>query len=123
MGPKLPSINNTHQVLVNPQGKQVTLGLGKAVEVLDTLGSSMTSLNKSGGFGLALTTKGSELQILAFEVANTIMKVPFKMEYTAIEGSDPPSEGVQRLVSEDINELLTIVAKDKRLVQLNGKYL
>jgi len=31
-------------------GRAGTAGLGKAVEVLDTLGSSMTNLNPSGGF-------------------------------------------------------------------------
>ncbi|KAF8112877.1 hypothetical protein N665_0059s0015, partial [Sinapis alba] len=52
-----------------------TMGLGKAVDVLDTLGSSMmTNLNLSGGFSSATTTKGNSISILSFEVANTIVK-------------------------------------------------
>ena len=49
-------------------------GLGKAKDVLDTLGSSMTDLS-SGGFASGVATKGEELRILAFEVANTIVNI------------------------------------------------
>ena len=40
-------------------GRAGTAGLGKAVEVLDTLGSSMTNLNLSNGFTSGVTTKGN----------------------------------------------------------------
>ncbi|XP_028119803.1 uncharacterized protein LOC114317291 isoform X2 [Camellia sinensis] len=74
-------------------GKARNRGLGKAVEVLDTLGSSMTSLNPSSGFVSGSLSKRSMRQLK--EVVLT-------------------SEGVQQLVSNDINELLTIFATDKR---------
>ncbi|KAJ8551257.1 hypothetical protein K7X08_000627 [Anisodus acutangulus] len=45
-----------------------------AVDVLDTLGSSMTNLNLSSGFASNMGTKGNKISILAFEVANTIVK-------------------------------------------------
>ncbi|KAK4359009.1 hypothetical protein RND71_021238 [Anisodus tanguticus] len=45
-----------------------------AVYVLDTLGSSMTNLNLSSGFASNMGTKGTKISILAFEVANTIVK-------------------------------------------------
>ncbi|KAL0360538.1 UNVERIFIED_CONTAM: protein PSK SIMULATOR 2 [Sesamum radiatum] len=54
-------------------GKASIVGLEKAVEVLDTLGSSMTNLN-SGGFTTGVTSRGNRISILAFEVANTIAK-------------------------------------------------
>ncbi|CAI8598951.1 unnamed protein product [Vicia faba] len=72
-------------------------GLGKAVEVLDNLGSSMANLNAGSGFVSGAALKGSEISILAFEVANTIVK-----------------EVVHDLVSKDTDELLRIVAADKR---------
>ncbi|KAL0360127.1 UNVERIFIED_CONTAM: protein PSK SIMULATOR 1 [Sesamum radiatum] len=55
-------------------GRAGTVGLGKAVDVLDTLGSSMTNLNLSSGFASGIATKGIKISILAFEVANTIVK-------------------------------------------------
>ncbi|XP_052199162.1 protein PSK SIMULATOR 1-like [Diospyros lotus] len=97
-----------------------SLGLGKAVEVLDTLGSSMTGLNQSSGFVSNATTKGNELQILAFEVANTIVKGSSllqslsKRSMRQLKEVVLASEGVQQLVSKDMNELLTIIASDKR---------
>ena len=58
-------------------GKAVTtgiaIGLEKAVEVLDTLGSSLTNLNVSSGFSSGAAIKGNKISILAFEVANNLI--------------------------------------------------
>ncbi|XP_057973315.1 protein PSK SIMULATOR 1 [Malania oleifera] len=101
-------------------GKAGTAGLGKAVEVLDTLGSSMTNLNLSGGFGAGVTAKGNKISILSFEVANTIVKGANLMQSLSKENIRHlkevvlPSEGVQNLISKDMGELLQIAAADKR---------
>ncbi|CAK7328540.1 unnamed protein product [Dovyalis caffra] len=96
-----------------------TLGLGKAVEVLDTLGSSMTSLNPHT-FTSSVAAKGNELGILAFEVANTVVKGSNLMQSLSprsvrhLKEEVLLSEGVQNLISKDMDELLSIVAADKR---------
>lgn len=101
-------------------GRAGTAGLGKAVEVLDTLGSSMTNLNLSSGFTSGVTTKGNKISILAFEVANTIVKGANLMQSLSKENIKHlkevvlPSEGVQNLISRDMDELLRIAAADKR---------
>ncbi|WVZ67998.1 hypothetical protein U9M48_016997 [Paspalum notatum var. saurae] len=100
-------------------GRASTAGLGKAVEVLDTLGSSMTNLNISS-FGSGSTTKGNKIVILAFEVANTIvkgcnlMRVLSKDSIKHLKETVLHSEGVQNLISKDMDELLKIAAADKR---------
>jgi len=100
-------------------GRASTAGLGKAVEVLDTLGSSMTNLNISS-FGSGTTTKGNRISILAFEVANTIvkgcnlMRALSKDSIKHLKGTVLHSEGVQNLISKDMDELLKIAAADKR---------
>ncbi|KAJ6422083.1 hypothetical protein OIU84_027094 [Salix udensis] len=73
-------------------GRAGTAGLGKAYDVLDTLGSSMTNLNpiSGGGFTSGVTTKGNTISILAFE------------------------RGVQNIISRDMDELLRLAATDKR---------
>lgn len=48
-------------------GRAGTFGLEKAVQVLDTLGSSMTNLNTGSGF-----------------LSGPTIKVPFKKKYTAV---------------------------------------
>ncbi|CAH8254144.1 unnamed protein product [Arabidopsis lyrata] len=101
-------------------GRAGTMGLGKAVDVLDTLGSSMTNLNLSGGFSSATTVKGNKISILSFEVANTIVKGANLMHslskdsITHLKEGVLPSEGVQNLISKDMDELLRIAAADKR---------
>ncbi|XP_040968036.1 protein PSK SIMULATOR 1 isoform X2 [Gossypium hirsutum] len=101
-------------------GRAGTAGLGKAVEVLDTLGSSMTNLNLSSGFTSGVTTKGNKIAILAFEVANTIVKGANLMQSLSKENIRHlkevvlSSEGVQNLISRDMDELLRIAAADKR---------
>lgn len=101
-------------------GRAGTAGFGKAVEVLDNFGSSMTSLNLSSSFVPGSTTKGGKLYILAFEVANTIVKGANLLQSLSEENIKHlkevvlPSEGVQLLVSKDMDELLRIAASDKR---------
>ncbi|CAA3029262.1 Hypothetical predicted protein [Olea europaea subsp. europaea] len=95
------------------------MGLEKAVEVLDTLGSSMTNLN-SGGFTTGVASRGNRISILAFEVANTITKGANLLQSLSDENIQflkkevLPSEGIQKLVSTDMNELLSLAASDKR---------
>ncbi|KAI3464826.1 hypothetical protein Pfo_021489 [Paulownia fortunei] len=100
-------------------GKAGIVGLEKAVEVLDTLGSSMTNLN-SGGFTTGVTSRGNRISILAFEVANTIVKGANLLQSLSEENVQflkkeiLNSEGVRQLVSTDMDELLSIAAADKR---------
>ncbi|KAI3733109.1 hypothetical protein L1987_64327 [Smallanthus sonchifolius] len=101
--------------------KAGTAGFGKAVEVLDTLGSSMTSLHLSSrGFVSRVATNGSKITMLSFEVANTIVKGASLMQSLSKDNIKHlkevvlPSEGVQRLISKDMDELLRLAASDKR---------
>ncbi|XP_073288439.1 protein PSK SIMULATOR 1-like isoform X2 [Primulina huaijiensis] len=101
-------------------GRAGSVGLGRAVEVLDTLGSSMTNFNSSHGFVSGASTKNNELSILAFEVANTIVKGSnlmhslSKRSIRKLKDLVLPAESVQQLISTDEDKLLKIVATDKR---------
>ncbi|KAM0010673.1 hypothetical protein Hdeb2414_s0071g00773791 [Helianthus debilis subsp. tardiflorus] len=102
----------------------VSTFLGKAssvgLEVLDTLGSSMTNLNTHTGFVSNSALRGNKVNILAFEVANTIVKGSNLMQSLSGESIQflkkeiLHSKGVQLLVSTDMKELLRIAAADKR---------
>ncbi|XP_048332040.1 protein PSK SIMULATOR 2 [Ziziphus jujuba] len=108
---------------VATKGTQKSSFLGKAgfvgLEVLDTLGSSMSNLNNSG-FISGVASRGNRISILAFEVANTIVKGANLLQSVSEENIQLlkkdilHSEGVQKLVSTDMDELLSIAASDKR---------
>lgn len=100
-------------------GKVGIAGLERAVEVLDALGSGFANLNSST-FISGITVRGNKISVLAFEVANTITKGASLLQSVSEENVCYVkqkiffSEGVQCLVSEDTNVLLSIAAKDKR---------
>ncbi|CAI0382587.1 unnamed protein product [Linum tenue] len=101
-------------------GKAGTMGLEKTLEVLDTLGSSMSNLNGRSGFVTGIASRGNKISILAFEVANTISKGGNLFQSLSEENVEflkkeiLHSEGVKRLISTDMKELLVIAAADKR---------
>jgi len=101
-------------------GRASIAGLDKAVEVLDTLGSSMTNLNHGSGFLSGGTNRGNKVCILAFEVANTIAKASSLWMSCSDESIKElkeeilHSDGVRILVSSNTSELLQIAAVDKR---------
>ncbi|KAG2614243.1 protein PSK SIMULATOR 2-like isoform X2 [Panicum virgatum] len=101
-------------------GRASIAGLEKAVEVLDTLGSSMTSLNHGSGFLSGGTNRGNKVCILAFEVANTIAKASSLWRSFSDESIKElkeeilHSDGVRILVSSNSSELLQIASVDKR---------
>ncbi|XP_031394955.1 uncharacterized protein LOC116206270 isoform X1 [Punica granatum] len=85
---------------------------GMTVGLIDTLGSFTFPASGS-------TKKGFKISVLAFEVASTISRAANLMESLSEESITHltevvlPSEGVQRLVSADMDELLKIAALDK----------
>ncbi|CAM8939326.1 unnamed protein product [Rhodiola kirilowii] len=103
---------------------QVSTLIGRAgtasLEVLDALGSSMPNLNGGSGFVSGAASRGNKVCILAFEVANTIAKGANLMQSLSEENMEfmkkeiLRSQGVQLLVSTDMNYLLSIAADDKR---------
>uniref|UniRef100_A0A5B6ZDQ4 Uncharacterized protein n=1 Tax=Davidia involucrata TaxID=16924 RepID=A0A5B6ZDQ4_DAVIN len=101
-------------------GRAGIVGLERAVEVLDTLGSSMSNLNTNSGFVSGMASRGNKVSILAFEIANTIAKGANLLQSLSEENVQflkkeiLHSEGVQQLVSTDMKELLSIAAADKR---------
>lgn len=92
----------------------------RAVEVLDTLGSGMPKLNTSGGFVSGKLSRGKKISILAFEVANTITKGAILFHSLSEENIQflkkevLNSEGIQQLVSTDMEELISFAEMDKR---------
>ncbi|XP_028766438.1 uncharacterized protein LOC114724284 isoform X1 [Neltuma alba] len=92
----------------------------RAVEVLDSLGSSMPKLNTSTGFSSGIASRGNKISILAFEVANTITKGSILFQSLSEENIQTlkkevlQSEGLQHLVSTDMKELLSLAEADKR---------
>ncbi|MBA0745735.1 hypothetical protein Gogos_008299 [Gossypium gossypioides] len=105
-------------------GKAGIVGLEKAVDVLDTLGSGMSYLNAGSGFVTGLASRGHRISMLAFEVANTIAKGASLLQSLSEENIQflkkevLQSEGVQKLVSTNMNELQSIAAADKREIYL-----
>ncbi|KAA8537514.1 hypothetical protein F0562_027122 [Nyssa sinensis] len=101
-------------------GRAGIVGLERAVEVLDTLGSSMSNLNTNSGFASGIASRGNKISILAFEIANTIAKGSNLLQSLSEENVQflkkeiLHSEGVQQLVSTEMKELLSIAAADKR---------
>ncbi|KAF9608487.1 hypothetical protein IFM89_009853 [Coptis chinensis] len=83
-------------------------------------GWKLTLGNLSTGFIPGAATKGNRIYLLAFEVANTIVKGATLMQSLSKENIEHlkevvlPSEGVQYLVSKDRKDLLRIAAADKR---------
>ncbi|KAH7567127.1 hypothetical protein ACOSP7_011139 [Xanthoceras sorbifolium] len=101
-------------------GRAGIVGLEKTIDVLDTLGSSMSNLNATGGFVSGVASRGNKITIIAFEVANTIAKGANLFQSLSednvqfLKKEILHSEGVEQLVSTDIKELLSIAAADKR---------
>lgn len=107
-------------------GRAGVMGLEKAVEVLDTLGSSMSRMNPGNGFLAGGTSaRGGKVTILAFEVANTIAKGAALLQSLSEENLKfmkkdmLRSKGVKKLVSTDTAELQILAASDKRFVFYN----
>jgi hypothetical protein len=117
----IPRFSRDHSIKKGSRvGRARSLGLEKAVDVLDKLGSSMTNLNTRNGFASGVNMKGNALSILSFEVANTIVKgqtLLLSVSERSIRRLTEkvlPTEGIRHLVSENIDDLLRIVASDKR---------
>jgi len=105
---------------VNQRGSFLGKAGERAVEVLDTIGSGMPKLNTNTGFVSGTTFRGNKISILAFEVANTITKGAILFQSLAEENIQflknevLQSEGVQLLVSNDVEKLITLAEADKR---------
>lgn len=90
------------------------------MEVIDTLGSSMSNLNAGNGFISGTTARENKISILAFEVANTIVKGANLLRSLSEENiqflKDEvfQSDGVRQLISADTVELLVLTSTDKR---------
>ncbi|OVA06306.1 Protein of unknown function DUF668 [Macleaya cordata] len=114
--PKVDQVPQTSSLL----GRAGIVGLEKAVEVLDTIGSSMSNFKSSSTFIPGTSSRESEISIHAFEVASTITKGAnilrslSKESIQFLKDRILQSTGVQQLVSIDMEELLSIAAADKR---------
>lgn len=86
----------------------------------------MSNFNITPGFVSGVITKGNKINILAFEVANTIVKGSNLMQSLSNENIKHlkqvvlPSDAVQLLISKDMDELLRIAAYDKRCASLKS---
>jgi hypothetical protein len=95
--------------------------------VLDTLGSGIASLNHGSGFLYGGTNRGNKVDILSFEVANTIAKASSLWRSCSDESIKElkeeilHSDGVRILISSNSAELLHIAAIDKRYGWLDSK--
>ncbi|PIA62639.1 hypothetical protein AQUCO_00200567v1 [Aquilegia coerulea] len=93
--------------------------LKRAVEVIDILGKNLPNLNPSIGFISGMASRGNKISILAFEVANTIVKGANLFQSLSVENIQflnegvLHSDGVQRLVSTNMKELRNIATADK----------
>ncbi|KAI3432004.1 Bulb-type lectin domain-containing protein [Psidium guajava] len=102
-------------------GRAGILSIKRAVKVLDALESGNWNFNVSKGLIMGTSSRGCEISILAFEVANTIVKGTnllhslSEKELQLLKEEILTSAGVQNLVSTNTQELLTIAAADKRL--------
>ncbi|CAI8606602.1 unnamed protein product [Vicia faba] len=105
---------------VSQRGSFLGRASEKAVEVLDTLGSSLPKLSTSDGFITGMVPKRNKISMLAFEVANTITRGSILLHSLSEENIQLlkneilQSEGVQKLVSIDTKELISFVEADKR---------
>ncbi|PRQ24433.1 hypothetical protein RchiOBHm_Chr6g0272351 [Rosa chinensis] len=99
-------------------GKASSIGFGKLMEILDSFGTSITNWDPT--LNSEVQTKGTTISILAFEVANSVVKGAKLMqslsedEIRYLKDVLLPSKGVQSLISTDMDELLRIAAADKR---------
>ncbi|AEE31268.1 unnamed protein product [Arabidopsis thaliana] len=123
LGPMPPLRNDSTKFMQRNSfmGRAGVMGLEKAVEVLDTLGSSMTRMNPSNAYLSGVTSsRGGKVTILAFEVANTIAKGAALLQSLSEENLKfmkkdmLHSEEVKKLVSTDTTELQILAASDKR---------
>ncbi|XP_024966790.1 uncharacterized protein LOC112506762 [Cynara cardunculus var. scolymus] len=114
------SIVNEIYMFVSIHSQAIGLYKEKVAEVLDTIGSRLSSLNSVGEFVSITASRSNTVSILAFEVANTIVKGSNLMQSLSKENIQIfkkeilHSEGVQLLVSTDMKKLLSIAAADKR---------
>ncbi|CAI8606212.1 unnamed protein product [Vicia faba] len=111
---------------ISGKGSLLSKASYRAVEVLDSLGSSMPKLNNSSGFVSGMNSKGKKISILAFEVANTITKgaILFHALYEEniqfLKREVLQSEGIQQLVLTDMKELISLSEMDKSYPSLPG---
>lgn len=88
------------------------------MDILDMFGSSISNWDPT--LYSEVQTKGNTIAILAFEVANSIVKGVKLMQSLSEDNIRYlkevllPSKGVQSLISTDMDELLRIAAADKR---------
>ncbi|KAL6213823.1 hypothetical protein ACLB2K_013262 [Fragaria x ananassa] len=98
--------------------KASSTGFGKAMDILDMFGSSISNWDPT--LYSEVQTKGNTIAILAFEVANSIVKGVKLMQSLSEDNIRYlkevllPSKGVRSLISTDMDELLRIAAADKR---------